>query len=359
MRCRVLRPRRSERGQAAVELGLASLVIVTVLLFGIHYGEVMAIKLRLQQAGAAALFDTTGVRMHVFRNNLDAADYYSWDRMVDDSGRPPHVRAQELYADLDGVNTGATQLQLSTTVARDVTVNCQGETLAVVTTSFPAVDTSYRASPTGDGMACNASAAVDLAFIPSSFQDNGGGFFKADHVGLNGYQLCAFGRAQGGACLPAVAIALDDWALQGSGAGFGDELNDCGRGCGIGDQNTAGNQAYKWTVRRMYDYYNPDSTNTSDIPNFIREIFMSNPAFPEMADVPVDERTFRLAFMGEDPTPEHDEPFKFRTREPSPDHLDVQDFEWAVTPYYGAYETAYARREQCFLGSSCATSLFE
>ena len=53
-----------QRGQSAVELALASLIFVTVLIFGIHFSEVGYLSLKVQEAANAALWDVTAMKMH-------------------------------------------------------------------------------------------------------------------------------------------------------------------------------------------------------------------------------------------------------------------------------------------------------
>ena len=50
-------------GQATVELALGLLVFVTVLLFGIHFAEVGWLSLKVQEAGAWAMWEAAGANM--------------------------------------------------------------------------------------------------------------------------------------------------------------------------------------------------------------------------------------------------------------------------------------------------------
>jgi hypothetical protein len=357
--------RSSARGQATVELALSLLVFITVLLFGIHFAELGMMKLRVQQSATAALWDTTGVRMHRFNTAVDARpDFYTSNEMRDADGRSPSARAEARYSDFDGLSEGGadTFTQVMTRGSR-LNVQCQPTSVSTLPGSqaFDRLRVAYTPARSGgkevDGMACNASARVEVWGMPRSFMEGSGGFFDEQHVQRPRIRVCAFGRARGGSCRGSVPIALDDWALSGSKDKFGKELSACREDCLF---DNGGNQAYKRTVQRLYDEYNSFETRDFSIPYFIRSLFTRDPVMPELSNVPVDERAFRLVFVGED-GPDTGagtkEPFSFKTREQNT--YQAYDFEWATTPYADAYQEAYRRRRECFLGSRCDQSYFD
>ncbi|HEX8437432.1 TadE family protein [Archangium sp.] len=358
---------RSFRGQATVELALSLLVFVSVLLFGIHFAEVGMMKLRVQQAATAALWDTTGLRMHRFNTAADAPpEFRTSDEMLDKKGQAPGPRAEERFQDFDGRSTGGADgfTQVMTRGSR-LSVQCEPARVSPLPQgeAFDRLRVAYTPAIAGgrevDGMACNADARVEVWGMPRSFVDDGaGGIMDVKHVLRPQLRVCAFGRARGGVCQGSVPIALDDWALSGSDESFGRELEACLEGCLF--DNKEGNQAYKRTVNRLYDEYNSFETRDFSIPDFIRALFTNDPVVPELSNVPVDERAFRFVFVGED-GPDigagTTRPFTFKTREQ--DTYSVKDYEWATTPYADTYKKAYQRREQCFLGSRCDQSYFD
>lgn len=357
--------RASVRGQATVELALGTLVFVTILVFGIHFAELGMMKLRVQQAAVAALWDTTGLRMHRFTSTANASAYFrSADEMRDKNGRLPGPRAQARFKDFEGLNEGgsSTFTQVMTRGSQ-LNVDCSPTQVSALPTggAFKHLRVAYSPANAGgrevDGMQCSADARIEVWGMPTSFLEGSrDGFFQVKHVLQPRIKVCAFGRASGGRCLGTVSMALDDWGLAGSDKDYGEELEECREDCQFEGK---GNQAYRLTVKRLYDEYNTYETQDFSIPLFIRSLFTQDPAVPELANVPVDERSFRMVFAGEAGS-EIDgktEPFAFKTHEQ--DTRQVFDFGWATTPYADAYKDAYQRRGECFLGAPCDRSFFE
>jgi hypothetical protein len=353
--------RAARRGQGTVELALGSLLFVTILLFGIHFAEVGVMKLRVQQAANSALWDTTALRMHQLTSPGGAGPRFLHAGQVrDQQGRSPEARAEALYRDFDALAEGASTFTQVVTQASGLQVSCTPSRIAPLPneSAYVPLRASYSHPTFGgqevDGMGCNAQAQVRLFGVPERFVERSqGNLFQAEHVRRRELTVCAFGRAQGGTCAGTVELALDDWGLAGSGAAFGRELDSCGLDC-LYDER--GNQAYKQTVERIYSAYNPRSERDFSIPDFIRALFTTSPVVPELNNVPVEERTFRMVFAGEDGL-EGTEPFQFRTREQNT--FQAYDFQWATTPYAATYRTAYEERGRCFLGTPCDKSLFD
>lgn len=356
--------RASARGQGTVELAVGLLVFVTVLLFGIHFAEVGMMKLRVQQAATAALWDTTGVRMHRFNTAVDAKpEFYASNDMRDSRGRTPTQRAEARFRDFEGLSEGgpSTFTQVMTRGSQ-LEVSCASASVAPLPRSamFDRLRSAYTPASAGgkevDGMECNARARLEVWGMPTHLLEGRRGFFSVDHVLTPRIPVCAFGRASGGRCQGAVPLALDDWALSGSKVSQGEELSACWEDCLY---NGKGNQSYKRTVQRLYEQYNSFETRDFSIPIFIRKLFTEQPAVPELNNVPVDEREFRMVFVGEDGPPagaDRTQPFSYKTHEQ--DTRQSIDFEWATTPYADAYKKAYQRRDECFLGTDCAHSVF-
>ena len=358
--------RASPRGQGTLELALGALVFLSVLMFGIHFAEVGMMKLRVQQAATAALWDTTGVRMHRFNTAPGTRpDFYTSNQMLDAEGRRPDQRAEVLFRDFEGLSEGGSSAftQVMTRGSR-LDVRCTPAPVSPLPggEAFDRLRVAYAPPRSGgqevDGMECNARARLEVWGMPTSFfERRDRGLFTEAHVRTPRIPVCAFGRATGGECRGSVPIALDDWALSGSRAGFGRELESCGEACLF---DGTGNQAYKRTVERLYDEYNAFETRDFSIPYFIRRLFTADPVVPALSNVPVDERDFRMVFVGEEGEGtgrDATQPFHYRTREQ--DTTRAYDFEWATTPYADAYKTAHERRRACFLGSPCDRSLFD
>jgi hypothetical protein len=338
------------RGQAMVEMSLGLLVFITILLFGIHFAEIGMIKLRVQQAAASALWDTSGLRAH----RLDTGEFYGPDQIRDPQGRTPGDRATAFYEDFDRLSAGGSQ-QLVQVMTRgsQLAVTCTPENVSPLSPTA-AAQRLREGYPQGvDGMACGAQARVEIWGMPQTFMEGGNGFFQVPHVSRPQFQVCAFGRAVGNTCPGVVRLALSDWGLAGSNPAFGRELEECDGDCTFG---TAGNQAYKKTVERIYEAYNVSLRNQGgSIEAFMQELFTQTPAAPELADVPVNELDFRMVFIGEDGR-DGNPPFHFTTREQN--NFQAINHSWASSPYAGAYRTAHTERGQCFLGTTCSRSVF-
>ncbi|MBL8957965.1 MAG: pilus assembly protein [Myxococcaceae bacterium] len=349
------------RGAATVELALLSLVFVTVLLFGIHFAELGALKLRVQQAGNFALWSATGDRAHRLAGASPV--FLDANALRDGQGNSPAQAARERYRDFDGTRSApSNRVTLATARASGLRVRCRPTALAVQPSTVPIqrLASAYRYARWGgrevDSISCTAQARIDLVNVPSSFAEGADGLFDEPHPRRPFIDVCAFGRANGGTCPGGMPIAVDDWGLQGDD---GDESAECGFDCSM---LGAGNQAYKKTVERLYENYKQvNSTGSVNLQTFVKTLFTANPNAPGlMAQVPVDERDFRFAFIGDRGTRE----FEITTRE-----VDVVgtgagptqhvDHHWATTPYSTRYRAAYRDRENCFGGLPCDKPAFD
>lgn len=369
---------RARRGQATVELALSILVFIPILLLGIYFAEVSALTLRVTQAAASALFDTTGFRMHRFDGPETApAQYYPIDRIVDSAGRDPQTRANALYADFDGLSSsnGATTLKLAFTRSAALTVSCKPATLFRLPggAGYDNIRLSY--DPATDAMECQATGQLSPVMPQKFFQKGEGGFFREDMVRRTIIPVCAFGRAIGGSCQGSVPMALDDWALSGSKTALGGELQRCDADCGLNDSGQ--NQAFRAQVYRIYNAYNHSDVDHSEVADFIKTLFtgtdpggdyaknnagVSPDSSAELCNAdgcaPIQERDFRFIYIGEEGGGGAG-PFNVKAHVPDDTMTTVNpDWEWQTTPATDGYETAYDDRGSCFLGNDCGSSLF-
>jgi hypothetical protein len=358
------------RGQATLELAIGVLIFIPVLLLGIHFAEVGAITLRVNQAAASAVWDTTGLRAHRF--NTATPTFRNSYNIKDGAGRDPAARADALYKNFDGLSSGGgntitqvftrgTSLQVTCTPSKVMKTP-----VAPAGRDFGPIFQSYDFARNGgnrvDGMACSAEGTVNAFNLPTQYMEQGnGGWFNAPMVQRASFTVCAIGRASGGSCSGKLDVALDDWALSGSSTADGNELKNCDNECLV--QGT-GNQAYLRTVKRVFWGYNPTFQSNPDqtIHDFMVTLFTSSPAVPQLANVPVNETDFRFAFIGEEgdvgdtPTDYSPQPFMFPTHEE--DAATVINHHWPTTPDYDEYATAYNNRGECFLGSQCGEPVF-
>jgi hypothetical protein len=386
----------ARRGQAVVELALGTLVFVTILLFGIQFAEIGALKLRVQQAGNFALWNATAMRAH----NLYSAAGYSQppvfldaSQLVDGTGKSPAQAAQLRYQDFDGVGTGAS-IKLTLAGAGNLKVTCNPAAVANIvntgSTAWQSLQPGYQYARFGgrdvDGMECNAQATIDLLggalAMPTHFLDDAAGFFGAPHAVNTQLTVCAFGRAHNGMCNGALPVAIDDWGLAGNSGTYGQESAECDILCA--QFMNQGNMAYHQTVHRLYARW---MNAHSPVPNtvlwdWMQKQFVNTPPLPGgwpwldavydpsiMTFAPVDERFFRMMFLGEEGSAQTKTPFSEQTQEvsegafgntwPASGPTAVINQDWALTPYTTKYQSAYQNRDECFLGIKCSTSPFD
>lgn len=360
----------SRRGQATTELALLSIVFVTVLVFGVHFAELGALKLRVQQAGIFATWSATGDRAHKLNrpDPLQSPLFYDANDLKDGRNRSPAQATLERYADFDGASGAAgTQVTWSVTRGTSLSARCQPAAVAVppvLTTPLQRLAPGYRYAQDGnrevDAVACNAHGHIALFGVPAEVLEGQDGFFKRKNIWRPSVEVCAFGRARSGSCRPGPPVAIDDWGLAGDEGG---ESLQCGFACTI-EQAPDSNIAYKQTVQRLYEEYAKSRSLTRNwaIASFVKELFTRNPDDPTlMWFVPVDERDFRFAFTGEDVA---SQPFHIVTSEIDGTSAGYGpnarvEHRWATTPYSSKYRAGYDDRGQCFAGLPCARSPFD
>ena len=357
-----------KRGHATTELALLALVFVTVLVFGIHFAELGALKLRVQQAGIFATWNATGDRGHRFEraSALQSPLFYDANQLQDGSGRSPEQAARERFRDFDGLSGGgADEVTWATTQGSQLRVRCDPAGVAVppvLTVPLRRLSPGYHWARYNnrdvDAAQCNARGRLALFGVAGRVNEGPGGFFQASPL-RPFVDVCAFGRAQRGVCSGGVPVAFDDWGLQGDNGG---ESSQCGFDCSLFE--ASGNVAYKQTVERLYEEYAKTRSVSRNwaIATFVRELFTKSPDDPTlMWFVPVDERDFRFAFTGEDAARRA---FHITTSEVDGTSSGYGpnrrvEYQWATTPYSSRYRAAYDDRGQCFAGLPCTRNPFD
>ncbi|MBK7861650.1 MAG: pilus assembly protein [Archangiaceae bacterium] len=251
-----LRGAAGRRGQATVELALGALVLVTVIIFGIHFAEVGYLSLKVQEAATFAAWEATGRRVQDLGAGTDAP----FDAIV---GGPSAVGplARAAYRDFNGlssVDTGADQVVKGLTRGQGLAVTCTRNDAL----SFRPTTTASKVYFDTGGISCRAEARLSAAHFPTRFLDQADGFFKAQQYDARGaaqggaMKVCSMGRAVGGSCGGSMSLLLNDWGLAGDA-----EKAECRLtvgnpgGC---DSSTGGspapppNTVYKEAVRRMW-----------------------------------------------------------------------------------------------------------
>jgi hypothetical protein len=194
------------RGQAATELALGGIVMVTILLFGIHFAEMGFLGTKVHEAAASTMWDATAYRTHSLSNWYDT-NVFAVPAAQAQSGR---------YADFDGrASHVAAAPTLATTKASPIGVQCfKSQAYAP-----PAV------SSLGDpgGITCTAQADVNVVNIGTNFANDSKGFFgEQQKMRTSPTTLCSSGRLGAGGC-GTVSMLLGDDGLHD-----GTDQNECG-----------------------------------------------------------------------------------------------------------------------------------
>jgi hypothetical protein len=306
---------RRARGQGTVELALGAMLVVTVLLFGIHFSEVLFISLKVQEAGIAAQWDTTAGKVHSIPGDFSMAS----TEVARVSGE-----VQQRYADFDGRTShpGNTTFTQVVTNASKLKVACS---LAPRARPFP-VNLPARLNgvyqDTGE-VTCTADAQIKAIRIPHEFLEGPGGFFKEKHLHRDSYHACAFGAAFAQNCSSSPPVLIDDWGLTGP-----DESGECTllEGCS--------NLAYHDAVQKVFLAGGAGKGEAA-----------MQLAAAVVGTIPIDPNHFWFSFRGEESlflecTPFGDGPNQ-----------------WQVTPGLGSpvveYDIAYKLRGGCAMGTQC------
>jgi hypothetical protein len=230
--------KRASRGQSVVELCLSLIVFVTVVMFGIHFAEVGYMSLKVHEAAASPLWDSTALRTHRIRHQPNNIGDFHYVHSI-----PPSVKndAHRRYNDFDGRSStdGKPSVTHVFTQIRGMNVHCQsdaevefdvprGQRLALLSPR----EGDYAYTPPGQnlgndtdsvldgiyenigGMHCAANAEVQaLPSLPTTFLEGTTGFFKKEHAIRPLIRVCSAGRVTDGQCLGRYGILLGDYSF--------------------------------------------------------------------------------------------------------------------------------------------------
>jgi hypothetical protein len=319
-----------------VEAALGLLLITSVLLFGIHFSEVAILSLKVQEAAAAAIWDTTALKMSDLTGvnpDFSPRDGTAIPQAQIDTGAR--------YVDFDGRQAAAGAAPaLVFTQAGPITVTCRQEN-GIGRMNLPPSLASF--DPGQGGMACSAQSTFSLA--PGFAQTflGGGALFQEQHAQRATYPICSMGRAQGGNCPAETFVMLGDWGLSD-----GPEASEC-------EHSTPGtpcaNSGYYLMARQIWlDNGGPGDNTGERLARFVLDTTY-DVYFPAY----VNEAAFLMVFEGEDP------PDRYQADNPFGEHRGFGPY--TVTPGgpYGAplqvYEDAASgggnSRDPCVFGLPC------
>lgn len=228
----------ARKGQATVELALGLLVFVTVLLFGIHFAEVGWLSLKVQEAGAWAIWESTGPRTQ----DLAGRNLNPLNQTLSAGGLEQATTNR--YEDFNGLSsvTGSPFIGAALVRGSSLRATCAPDR----SLSFVPTRTARAVYFDEGGLSCQVVARLDAIRIPTAFlQNDAKGFFKADHGVAAPYFFCAVGGRSGGTCRGRLSILTNDWGLAGDAAADNQSAS-----CRIGNPCT--NTTYKNAVASMW-----------------------------------------------------------------------------------------------------------
>jgi hypothetical protein len=305
------------RGQGTIELGLVAMLVITLLMFGIHFGEVLFLSLKVQEAAVGAQWDTTSAKVHDLPGDFSMAA-----GAVERTGGTTASR----YSDFDGRSSsrsGRRNITQVFTRAGNMRVKCE---LMPSERPFPAnLPARLRNVYQDTGrVTCGAQADIRAWRIPASLlPESEDGFFKEKHLKREWYHACSFGAPFGASCAATPSILLDDWGLSGPA-----ETGECTllHGCD--------NEPYKESVRRVYEAGGAAKGEAAiDL------------ALGSVGSSPIDPNRFWFSFRGEES--------EFLECVPFGDGPN----QWETSPGLNSpvveYDWAYKSRGNCALGRMC------
>jgi hypothetical protein len=325
------------RGQAVVELALAAIVLVTVIMAGIFFGEVMFGQLKVTEAATSAIWDLTHYKMH------RQAPVWSNDP-IDGAVLLTNNNTNTRYQNHDGRTdfAGARTLTKALSQATPIRVRCyRGGGLPVYHPNR-LYNLAYDAPR---GVSCEAEADFTAIRVPTSLAEGGGGLFQAANWAGRAIKGCSLGRARGGTCQGHFGVMVDDWGLMGAS-----EDGMC-VGLPYGVPGCMNNSYYMTTTRAW---------TTSSLTNLLlwaragstlAQAMVQSPLSPMG---PIEEWMFNMSFVGENSLTG---PFHQLLYVP----FMMEGWEaWPTTPYFtpfvitGSFYTAsHIARDGCYLGKTC------
>ncbi len=324
-------------GQAAVEMALGMLVMVTILMFGVHFGEIGYLGAKLHEASAAALWDSTAYRTHtvtpVASDFAGSPSYDSAPAVAAVQNTSNAFSAAARYQDFDGRTSEGTSgaPAMALTSAGLIKTTCaKAGTYAL---GFP--------SPYGEpgGITCSATADISVANISTNFVDQSHGFFGENQVLRKVSTLCSSGRFTAGSCGTMQMLLGDD------GLHTGLEAGECTLQ-GTGDASCADNPNFYGVAKKVFDNTMP---------------FTGMPegwASKIIPDVPGNHLTgFYMSFRGE--TSPYG-PFNERVAPPPnpPGNIWETSPHLVILPSGQPYLNAYTARQTCTAGGYCYLGKF-
>jgi len=321
------------------------MVFVTILLFGIHFSEVVVTQMKVTEAGASPMWDATAGRMHTWPLDISPqpgvintamaqanARYGNFDGRVVAASRRPTPSLTQVLTSADGMN---------------VQCNPGGAAGYFPTALMPQFRLVYRDN---NGMQCLAQADVRHGGVIRVMQylEDSAGFFRARQFDGRGagaagvYHTCSMGRARFGTCPQRNTMMLDDWGMSNGG---GAEATMCpviiwGIPCP--------NLPYWGSTNIVYQATSiPWGVQSGADRTLVQAVYGIAPFWIPFISSPT---SFYMTFVGEE--------LGFMGITPWATDPIGWSWVWQTTPFlfWPTYAAAYASSSGCYLGQPCNAS---
>jgi hypothetical protein len=260
------------RGQATLELALGTLVLVTVLLYGIAFAEWGVAVQKVKGAVAFAVSTAAGQRTHLFSNgNVASGNTYAPFAPA----RAGNL-AQQRHRDFDPLTaSGGGQWTQAMARARGMSSQCRATN--DLTFRLQRAGASHRGAP-GDpqidavfryldnrferrgAVSCSVEAELSIVNVPDRFAEGATGFFQAPHAARGALPLCGVGSPLRGACRGELEVLTGDWAFEWPLNGALAEIND-----DVPNENPAQlNRPFKRMVEEVWERNGRDQGNANE-----------------------------------------------------------------------------------------------
>lgn len=343
------------RGQATVETALGMLVFVTVLMFGVHFGEISVLEMKVTEAANAAMWDTSAEKVH------DYAPPWS-SGPVNGAAANAASKASQRYKNFDG-RTAANWPSVAPnggtftgafTQASNLTVRCNvGGGPNYTRFPYPPL---WLIFPDNGGMTCHAQARTSMIRVPTSLVDGTWSLHQhQDSPAFSGMTVCSMGRGMlAGNCNREFGTLIDDWGyMTGNGSG---ETGNCSLlpynvPCVGGGDNLAYWTAV-FTVWLVNTFVPPGSQSGAD-KRLIQGIYTGTPWWPWVEPL-LGPTGFGMSSCQEGGGTTCQT--WAQTLIWASDGF-VWSWVWNTTPLtvpFFTYAVAYAQRKGCYLGRDCS-----
>jgi hypothetical protein len=206
--------RRQQKGQATTELALSGMVLISMIMAGIYFGELTFGALKVTEAGQSALWDTTHFKHHTMNFTYSNSP-------INNAVMSAQTATNFDYQDFDGRTMPWTFRARSANITQVFTATT-GMNVRCQRGGSPGFTPNVLVTPVysdNNGVSCQASSDFATVKMPADFMNGSNGFFKTQQFARSTIRMCASGTDKGSNCPGRFALGVDDWGLTGPANG--------------------------------------------------------------------------------------------------------------------------------------------